>query len=233
MDPVWIGIAFIFGLAVRAIGLPPLVGFLFAGFFLNGFDISVSPDLEEISHIGVTLLLFSIGLKLRVRSLASPEVWGGASLHMLITLLLSAAALFWLANVDLQQAFLIGFAMTFSSTVFAVKIFEARGEMSSLHGRVAIGILIMQDLFAVLFLALADGKVPSPWALLLLGLIPLRPVIFRIMSRCGHGELLVLFGLLLGVAGAEAFELVGVKGDLGALILGVMLAKHPQATEPS
>lgn len=57
---------------------------------------------------------------------------------------------------------MIAFALSFSSTVFAVKVLEERGEMSSLHGRISIGILIMQDIFAVLFLTISTGKIPSP-----------------------------------------------------------------------
>jgi len=206
MDPVWVGIAFIFGIGARFVGLPPLVGFLIAGFVLNAFAIPVTADLQELSELGVTLLLFSIGLKLRVRTLLNPEVWASASVHMLITVFvigvtilgLSAVGFSIFSGLDWTQSLLLGFALSFSSTVFAVKVLEERGEMQALHGRVAVGILIMQDIFAVLFLAFSAGKIPSPWALLLLGLIPLRPLIFFLMHRCGHGELLVLFGLLLG-----------------------------------
>lgn len=239
MDPIWIVIAFVLGFAARQIGLPPLVGFLAAGFVLNALGAEGGEILEQIAEVGVTLLLFTIGLKLKLRSLLRPEVWGVASAHMLITVLvfgfaihaLSVAGLTLFSGLDLKLSLLIAFALSFSSTVFAVKVLEEKGEMDSLHGRVAIGILIVQDLFAVLFLAISAGKIPSPWALTLLALIPLRPLLLALMQRSGHGELLVLFGLLLAVLGAEGFELVGVKGDLGALILGVLLAGHPKAPE--
>ena len=51
------------------------------------------------------------------------------------------------------------------------------------------------------------------------------------MARCGHGELLMLFGILMTVAGYSRFELVGLKGDLGALVFGMLLAAHPKASE--
>ena len=136
--------------------------------------------------------------------------------------------------MDPVAAGLIGFALSFSSTVFAVKVLEEQGEMQTLHGRVAIGILVMQDIVAVVFIALSTGRLPSPWALLLFGLIPLRPLLFAIMDRCGHGELVPLFGLVAAlVLGAETFELLGVKADLGALILGMLVAAHPRAGEIS
>ena len=79
MDPLWIVAAFFCGSAVSRIGLPPLVGYLAAGFILNGLGIDGGPTLEKAADIGVTLLLFTIGLKLKLKALARPEVWGGAT----------------------------------------------------------------------------------------------------------------------------------------------------------
>jgi predicted Kef-type K+ transport protein len=239
MDPVWIAVAFVLGLGARQIGLPPLVGFLIAGFVLHAMGIEGTERLSAVADVGVTLLLFSIGLKLKLGSLLRPEVWAVASLHMGITIAVFAAGILGLsvvgfslfAGMDLGVSLILAFALSFSSTVFAVKVLEDKGEDGSLHGRVAIGILIVQDLFAVLFLALSVGKIPTPWALLLLLLIPGRPLVLALMTRCGHGELLMLFGLLLAVLGAEGFELVGVKGDLGAIVLGLLVSAHPKAPE--
>jgi len=242
MDPVFLAIAFVLGFAARQVGLPPLVGFLAAGFALNGLGFESGPLLVQFADLGVTLLLFSIGLKLKIETLLKPEVWAGASLHMVATVVVFGLAIFALAaagvhlfaGLDLATSALIAFALSFSSTVFAVKALEEKGEMQSLHGRVAIGILIMQDIIAVVFITLSTGKVPSLWALALFGLILLRPFLFLIMDRCGHGELIPLFGLVAAlVLGAEAFDQVGLKADLGALILGVLLAKHGRAGEIS
>ncbi len=242
MDPIFLAIAFVLGFAARQIGLPPLVGFLTAGFALNGLGYESSPLLAQFADLGVTLLLFSIGLKLKIETLLKPEVWAGASLHMMATVVvfgfaifaLAAAGVHLFAELDLATSALVAFALSFSSTVFAVKALEEKGEMQAMHGRVAIGILIIQDIIAVLFITLSTGKVPSLWALALFGLILLRPLLFMIMDRCGHGELIPLFGLVAAlVLGAEAFDQVGLKADLGALILGVLLAKHGRAGEIS
>jgi predicted Kef-type K+ transport protein len=239
MDVAPLGLAFLFGLVARLANLPPLIGFLAAGFLLGAVGMQSTPALQEIADLGVTLLLFTIGLKLHLRDLAAPVVWFGASLHMalivgfvaLLVMLLGVLGLGSFAGLSLQTALLIGFALSFSSTVFAVKVLEARGEMGSIHGRVAIGMLIVQDIIAVVFIAISAGKLPSIWALLLFGLIPLRPLLFRLLEKVGHGELLVLFGWLLPLAGAGLFELVGVKADLGALVLGVLLAGHAKTNE--
>ncbi len=240
MDPLWLVFAFFFGFVVRHVGLPPLVGFLIAGFVLNAFGVQGGETLEHISELGVTLLLFSIGVKLQVRTLLRAEIWAGASIHMLLTVALLTAGLLGLAAVglpgfaglDLRLSLLVAFALSFSSTVFAVKVLEEKGEMASLHGRIAIGILIMQDVIAVVFLTASAGKLPSPWAIALVAALwPLRLVLLVILDRCGHGELLILFGVLLTFGGARGFEAVGLKPDLGALVFGMLVASHPKASE--
>jgi glutathione-regulated potassium-efflux system ancillary protein KefC len=241
MDPIWITIAFFLGFAARQVGLPPLIGFLAAGFVLNAIGVVGGETLEIISDLGVTLLLFSIGLKLDIRSLLEPRIWVTGTIHMLITVALFSAAIFGLslagtslfASLDFIQSLLIAFALSFSSTVFAVKVLEAKGEMAALHGRVSIGILIIQDIVAVLFLTFSLGKIPSFWALVLLGLLPvIRHLLKAILNRCGHGEVLILAGMFMAlVVGAAAFDLVGLKADLGALIVGMLIADHPKASE--
>ena len=241
MDPLLISVAFILGFLVRQIGLPPLVGFLAAGFALNGLGFEGGETLQTFADLGVTLLLFSIGLKLDLKSLAKPEVWAGATIHMATTVVVFGLGIFLLglvglpffADLNFTLAILVAFALSFSSTVFAVKILEEKGEMGAMHGRVSIGILIMQDIYAVLFLTFSLGKLPSPWAVLVpVALFGLKPILYRLMTRSGHGELLLLFGLFAAlVAGAGGFELVGLKADLGALIIGVLLAGHHKSSE--
>ena len=243
-DVVWISVAFGLGFAARAIGLPPLVGFLAAGFVLHAQGFTSGDVLAKLSDLGITLLLFTVGLKLNLRMLVRPQVWAVTGLHMGIIVLVLGAAIFALsgwgiawsdkpffAGLDFGGAALIAFALSFSSTVFVVKVLEHRGEMASLHGRIAIGILIVQDIAAVLFLAISLGKAPSPWAVLIVLLLPLRPALHWLLQRVGHGELLVLYGFLLAVGGAELFELVELKGDLGALVLGVLIANHAKVDE--
>ncbi|ESQ13250.1 MAG: hypothetical protein N838_15905 [Thiohalocapsa sp. PB-PSB1] len=172
---VWITLAFVLGIAARQTGLPPLVGFLLAGFVLHAFGVDENELIDRISDLGVSLLLFTIGLKLKIKSLAAAHVWAVAGLHMLIVVAVFVPVLLafgmlglpYLADIELQTALLLAFAFSFSSTVFAVKVLEEKGEMGSLYGTIAIGILIVQDLAAVIFLAFSAGKVPTAWALLL------------------------------------------------------------------
>ncbi|WP_434927968.1 cation:proton antiporter domain-containing protein [Shewanella sp. HL-SH8] len=242
MEPAILIITLLCGLLVSKVGLPPLIGYLAAGFVLFTFGIQDTslPLLQQLANLGVTLLLFSIGLKLDLKSLFKAEVWATSSIHLIgsiiffipILKLLGMAGLEQLEGYTLNQLLLISFALSFSSTVFAVKVIEDNGDMKSLYGRVAIGILIMQDIFAVVFLTISKGDVPSIWALGLLLLPFARPLIYKVFDKVGHSEMLVLFGLVMAlVVGAWLFEAVGLKPDLGALIIGILLAGHAKSSE--
>ena len=237
---IYLVITFGLGGLAMAMRLPPLVGFLAAGFVINALDVGVVPELEVAADLGVTLLLFAIGLKLDVRILLRREVWLTTSVHMVGSVVLGSIAL-WLAAVagaamlagqSMQTIALLAFALSFSSTVFVVKVLEERGESHALYGRVAIGILVMQDIIAVVFLTATSGHLPSPWALTLVGLWPLSRVLRKIWTRLGHGEMQSLFGIVMAlVPGYALFTALGLKGDLGALAMGVLLASHPASSE--
>ncbi|WP_417528078.1 cation:proton antiporter [Marinomonas shanghaiensis] len=239
MEFIWIFFAFVCGLAIKMINLPPLIGFLLAGFLLNYLGMEASSTLDSLANIGITLMLFSIGLKLHVKDLLKPEVWVSTLSHMgvwsvvfaAIALLLGTLSLPYFGVLDYKVAALLGFALSFSSTVCVMKLLEENGELKTRHGQLALGILVMQDIVAVIFLVAATGKIPSIWALGLFGLLLIRPLINKMVDKSGHGEMLPLTGLFLALGGYELFYLVGVKGDLGALIVGILLASHPKATE--
>lgn len=226
------------GLLLQLIKLPPLLGFLSAGFVLNWLGITDTQLIDTFADLGVTLLLFSIGLKLDIRTLLRTEVYATSVLHLGINGCLfivfigffKLLALPSLSELNLYTIALLAFSLSFSSTVFAVKVLQEKSELQSLYGRVAIGILVMQDIFAVLFLSISSGKLPSLWALSLLLLIPLRPLMLKLIHRSGHGEVQLLLGFTLTfLVGYYWFGQVGIKPDLGALLVGMLLAGTPQA----
>jgi predicted Kef-type K+ transport protein len=231
MVAVWITVALALGLAAWRIGLPPLVGFLASGFVFSALGFERSPMLPDLAHAGVLLLLFAVGLKLRVKTLLRAEVWGTSLLHLLGTGLVGALVIAWLLRIALLPAAVVAVTLGFSSTVLAAKVLESNRELRAVHGRVAIGILIVQDIAAVALLAVMAAETPSPYALLLL-LLPLaRPLVAWLLDFVGHGELLVLFGAALAIGGGEAFAHLGLSAELGALLLGAMLADHRRAQE--
>lgn len=240
MDAILLAVAFAFGLLAQQLRLPPLVGFLVSGFVLQAFGQKPGEALPVIADLGVTLMLFSIGVKLRLRNLARPEIWAGTTLHTTTVLLVFTPILFGVgalvgeaAGMGWQKALLLAFAFSFSSTVFAVKSLNESGDMGAMHGRIAIGMLIMQDIIAVLFLTVSSGKIPSLWAIVLIAvLVFARKPIGGLIGRSGHGEMITLCGLFLALfVGAKGFESVALKADLGALFVGVLVGSHPKAKE--
>ena len=234
MLPVWIAAAFALGLLARQLGLPPLVGFLGAGFLLNAAGVERIPGLADIAHIGVLLLLFSVGLKLRIQHLVRSEVWGVALLQFAVAV--GVVMLAWRAGGGLSLPVILVLAgtLSFSSTVLAAKILEERREIRGFHGRVAIGILIVQDIVAIAILGVNADRALTWTASLALFLPVARPLLRKLLDMAGHGELLVLLGGVLAIGlGGYGFEAIGLSGELGALLIGMLLSSHPRAVELS
>jgi predicted Kef-type K+ transport protein len=232
MLAVWISTAFVLGLLARQAGLPPLVGFLGAGFLLSAAGVERAPLLQDVAHLGILLLLFTVGLKLRFRNLVRAEVWGVALLQFALALLVVAVVAGLGAGYPAPVILVLASALSFSSTVLAAKILEQRREIRAFHGRVAIGILIVQDVIAVAIIGFNDDQ-PVTWTAALALLVPLaQPLARRLLDLAGHDELLVLLGSVLALGlGGFGFEAIGLSGELGALLVGMILANHPKSVE--
>ncbi|HMS97766.1 MAG TPA: cation:proton antiporter, partial [Saprospiraceae bacterium] len=195
----WLTAAFILGITARFFKLPALIGFLAAGMLVEAFDIdhaSMDELIEIVADLGVMLLLFTIGLKIKLNNILRPEILYTAGINMAaftilaggIVFVLSFTSLSLFSGLSLLSCALIGFSLSFSSTVFVVKILEERGELSSFHGKNAIAILVIQDIFAVLFMTLVSDKNPSWWALTIpISLWAVRYLLNSLLSKSGHG----------------------------------------------
>ncbi len=232
MELIWISTAYIIGLIASRLFIPPLVGYLVAGYVLHGLEIAVLPNLAHLADIGIELLLFSVGLKLKPSSLLRSEVLSVGGSHLLMVT--GVSALVFLAMGErITGGLVLGASLAFSSTVLAIKVLDDSSELSSLHGRDVLSILILQDIVAIGLLAFADGKQPTPWALILLLLPLLRPLAHRMLTVSRAGELRLLLGVTLALGGGVLAEVVGVSPDIGALLAGVMLASHPKIEDLS
>lgn len=137
--------------------------------------------IDLLADLGVTLLLFAVGLHLDIRRLLRREV-ADHGLHSLLMVGigvgfltgLSALGVAEASGLDLRGLALVALALSFSSTVFVVKVLDERNESRSRYGQIAIGVLVVQDVFAVVFVAVSQGSPPSPWAFALL-LLDSRP----------------------------------------------------------
>lgn len=224
-----LGAAYVAGLLASRLSFPPLVGYLLAGYVLNLLHVEVMHNLTHLADVGIELLLFTVGLKLKLSSLLRREVRTVGGLHLLIVSAVSGAV-FVLQGELISGALILGVSLAFSSTVLAIKVLEDNGELSSLHGRDVLSILILQDIVAIALLAVADGKQPTPWALGLLLLPLLRPVAHFFLQH-SHAELRLLLGISLALAGGFLAESVAITSDIGALLTGIMLASHPKSED--
>ncbi|MBL8471763.1 MAG: Kef family K(+) transporter [Rhodocyclaceae bacterium] len=248
------GIALVFGFLAERIRLPALVGYLFAGIMIGpatpGFvaDASIAAQLSEI---GVMLLMFGVGLHfslddlLAVKRLALP----GAIVQMSIATLLgmgAAAAWGWSPGGGL----VFGLALSCASTVVLLKALEARGQLDSMNGRIAVGWLVVEDLATVLVLVLLPplagllgGKGEAAagsalWitlgqtllqvagfiAIMLVAGRKLLPWLLWQVSRSGSRELftLAVVAAAIGIAYGAA-QVFSVSFALGAFFAGMVM----------
>ncbi len=230
MDIIWVSAAFVLGMLVSKLRLPPLVGYLAAGLALSFYGYEAGSMLEEISNLGKTFLLFTVGMHIRVKNIVAKEVYGVALTHLSITSLIFIPICLHF-GYDLTASIIISIVLGFSSTVLTAKTLERRGELGAYYGRVAIGILIIQDIVAIAIVAFTGGGIPSQWSLLLLGLPLLRPILEWFITVLQEDELILLFGLLLAIGGYALFDLFNLSGELGALVMGMLLATDSRADE--
>ncbi|MGK2348235.1 cation:proton antiporter domain-containing protein [Actinomyces sp. W5033] len=129
-------------------------------------------------------------------------------------------------------ALVVGFALASSSTIVIMKILEERDDGSAHYGRIAVGTSILQDTGSIVLLIFISGQAPTPWALLLVLLWPARYLAGWVLSRISHREMYTLFGITAALLpGYELFEIVGLPGTLGSLVVGALLASHPSAQD--
>ena len=137
--------ALILGQIFRTLSLPVIVGFIAAGYLFNIVDFADEQGVLEIpSEVGIELLLFSIGLKIRPSYFLNSDLIIVFLLHSLMV----GASYFFLIDleVDRDMKIFLCIALTFSSTIIASKSLESRKELTTFHGRLAIIFLIFQDL---------------------------------------------------------------------------------------
>tara|TARA_Y100000591_G_scaffold83037_1_gene70012 strand:+ start:2811 stop:4361 length:1551 start_codon:yes stop_codon:yes gene_type:complete len=231
---IWMTGAFFVGQVFRFISLPPLAGFILSGYLFTILGMSDDIGLLEIpAEIGVELLLFSIGLKIRPSAFLNTYLIIVVLLHTLFITMI----FFLLSGIDLalEGKIIICMALSFSSTVIATKSLESRKELTSFHGRLSVLIIIFQDIIALLLLGYMQVSSLSFSTLYLLILPVFIPIIKFALNRIEDDEELLLLATLIIslLLGSYVFKYFGLTGEIGALVLGILLSGYSSAEKLS
>ncbi len=161
---VGLSLAFVFGMAARRLHLPSLIGYLVAGIVIGPYTIGYVADAAiatELAQIGVILLMFGVGIHFSIRDLLAVRTIAvpGALVRILIVTLAGTAVGVFL-GWGLVGGVVLGLAISVASTVVVLRAIIERGELDSIQGRVAVGWLIVEDLFTVAVLVLLPSVAP-------------------------------------------------------------------------
>ena len=246
---VAVALALVGGAVAVRLGQPPIVGYLAAGVAIGPFTPGFVGDggrIGELAELGVVLLLFALGVEFSLRELARVRrvVVPGAIVQVLVTAVIGAVVGLPL-GLSLTGAVVIGAAIAISSTLVVLKVLVERGELDSLHGRAAIGWMIVQDLATIALIAMLEPLAgedltgPLLFALLrtaaflaLAYLVGTRvlPWLFRTVSRMGSPELFLLSVFATALLAAFLSSAVfGLSLALGAFVAGLIVSESDLA----
>ena len=239
-----LGSAVVVATLLRRVGVPSIAGFILAGTLVGPTALRLVDDthqVEVLAEIGVVLLLFGIGLELSLGHLR--RLWKaillGGSIQVAATVACTAALAVWY-GLETGPAVFLGCVVAVSSTAVVLRGLSTRGELDSPHGRLAVGILVFQDLcvvpmlLAVPILAGAESSTREIALAAITGLAILAGVLFAasrvvpyllaFVAKTRERELFVLT-VFLGCFGiAWGLSLAGISLALGAFLAGLIVA---------
>ena len=241
-----LGISIVIILAFQKIKVPSILGFLMAGIIVgpSAFNLlSSSHEVELLSEIGIIFLLFIIGIELSFSGLMKirKTVFIGGGLQVGGTILITALICIAL-GIEINTAVFIGFLISLSSTAIVLKMLQEKGEIESPHGRVALGILIFQDIIVVPMMLLTPilaGKSDNIGETLLILLVKLIgvgvvvfvlqryvvPFVFKLVVKSKNRELFLLTTIVFCFSVAWLTSSIGLSLALGAFFAGLIISE--------
>lgn len=239
-------IAAVLSVAFRYLKQPTILAYILTGVLLGPigiFHLQNHDALETFGQLGITFLLFMLGLELKLRELRSigkTAVIAG-SLQMIVTFALGFAVSH-LLGFSTSVSTYIAIALSFSSTIIIVKLLSDKKDLNSLHGKLTLGILLMQDFFAVLTIIFLTGFTPGANSQIItqVGLVLLKVVVLfgwilllseyvfprLLRSLSKSSELLFLFSLawVFALTAIVTSPFVGFSIEIGGFLAGLALA---------
>lgn len=244
-------LAAIFAFLFRLLKQPPLLAYLLSGIFIGPFaklNLANVEALRTFGELGITLLLFTVGLELRVselRSIGKAALIIGV-LQMVVTAIASYLVSIALGFPQLVAAY-VSLALTFSSTIVVVKLLSDKRDLSSLYGKITVGVLLVQDFFAILALVFLSDiatlsqtlnplpalvfvliKVVALFTVVLLASKLLLPYIIDRVARSSETLFLTSIAWVVGVSAIVGSSLLGFSIEIGGLLAGLALANSDE-----
>ncbi|MDQ3345509.1 MAG: cation:proton antiporter [Chloroflexota bacterium] len=240
-----LGAALVLGAVAHRLRLPPMLGYIAAGMVVGPFTPGFVADREEVlalADIGVALLMFSIGLQFRLGELRSVggRILAGVPAQVALTMLIGTGVGLML-GWELIEALFIGGAVAVCSTVVLVKVAGEATLHTTTHGRIALGVSIVQDLVTVVLvvtLSALGSQAEESWlglvgagvvalgfvALVLVGGSRILPPLLGFIAGLRSRELFVIAVAVISIGTAFAASALGVSVALGAFVAGLALA---------
>ncbi|WP_375393785.1 cation:proton antiporter [uncultured Sphingomonas sp.] len=251
---VLLGVGLVFVLLFRRLGLGATLGYLVAGAVVGPHVLGLVGDAEAkmgIAELGITLLLFIVGLELNPTRLwrLKQEIFGLGLIQVVICGFAITGVVWVGTHFSAAAAFALGLPLALSSTAQVLPMLQSVGRLRTPFGERAFSILLFQDLSIVPLITIvaalsrnpADANAPPGWllatytagavvGLVILGRFAIRPL-FRLIGNLGEREMFVFAGLFTVIASAALMQALGLSTALGAFVAGVMLADSPYRHE--
>lgn len=253
---VLLGSALVLGMLFERLHQSAILGYMLAGTLMGPHVLDVihsDSGMPVIAELGVSLLLFAIGLEFSAKRLIKMGRIAllGGTLQVCLTLGIGAGVALAFGNKGMVSI-AIGAMVALSSTACVLRVLIDRAELDSVHGRASLGILLLQDVSVVplvlLVTMIGDPQSSTPSGLFLglgkaIGLIlilvaafywishQIIPRMLRALSMSRDRELLILLAAVLALGSAAAAHSLNLSPSLGAFIAGLMLAESPFATQ--
>ena len=251
---ILLGVATLFVLIFRRLGLGAVLGYLIAGALVGPHGLGLVGGGESklaFAEIGIAFLLFLVGLELHPRLLwdLRRAIFGLGLAQVVVSGLILAVLIFATLGFSWQAALALGLPLALSSTAQVLPSLKSSGRINSPFGEKAFSVLLFQDLaivpmitiIAALSRAPADPSAPPGWqmalytvgaivVLVLAGRFVVNPLL-RLVGRYGERELFVVVGLLAVLASAAFMHSLHLSTALGAFVAGMMLADSPYRHE--
>ena len=231
---------------LQRIKLPSILGFLITGIIIGPYGLSLVYAVDEIellSEIGIILLLFVIGMELSIKQLISIRrtVFIGGLAQVGLTVL-AAGSVYYALGFSWNESVFVGFLFSLSSTAIVLKVFQDRNEITSPHGRNALGILIFQDIIVVpmlLFTPILAGQAGSLGLSIVMLILKsaivvgvtiisaryLAPRLMHAVARTKSKELFILTTITVCFAVAFLTSEAGLSLALGAFLAGLIISE--------